>query len=162
MFASLLAAFLPSIVQLIAAAPSIIQAWDSAPSNSLQAVNNVVKALPPTLVAGLGQAGSTLFPKLAPEFQAAAAALVATHTNSVSWVQSALNMLASAGEVVIAAPLVVDGVFGPKTLAAIEALQAKLGIPVTGLVADVEGTAITALLAKIDPSMAPPAPAVHA
>lgn len=147
---TILTTFLPSILQVVEAFPQIKQAWDAAPTNSLQAVTAAVtKALPASLVNQLAEAGSQLFPKLSPELHAAAAALIVAHPNSISYAQSALNILESTAYVNFGAPLVVDGIFGPKTMAAIEALQTKAGLPVTGFMADAEYTVISQLLSKV-------------
>ncbi len=149
-FLTILTTFLPSILQLVEAIPQIKTAWDAAPKNSLSAVAAAVeKALPASLVNQLAEAGSQLFPKLSPELHAAAAALIVAHPNSISFAQSALNILESTGYLNFGAPLVVDGIFGSKTMAAVEALQAKAGLPVTGFVADAEYQVITQLLGKV-------------
>ncbi len=156
----LLTTFLPLLIQLIAAIPTIKAAWDAAPKNSFQAVATAVQeSLPPALVKQLAEAGSQLFPNLSPEFHAAAAALVVAHPNNTAWSQSALNLLQSTGYVTFGAPikdingkvvghvdLVVDGIYGPHTKAAIVAAQAKMGLPVTGILADAEFTMLASLL----------------
>ncbi len=68
---------------------------------------------------------------------------------SVAWIQSALNVLASTGYIALAAPLVVDGIYGPKTKAAVDAVQQKLGMAITGFVGDAEYNALAGLLSKI-------------
>ena len=148
-FAAILAAFLPTIIELVQAFPAIVAAWDKAPTNSLQAVSNVVKTLPPGLVSQLAQAGAVIFPKLSPELHAAAVALTVAHPNNTSWLQSALNLVASTGYINQGAALVVDGKFGPKTMAMVEELQNKAGLPVTGMAADAEYAVLGQLIAKI-------------
>ncbi len=144
----LLTTFLPLLIQLIAAFPAIKTAWDAAPKNSLGAVANAVQtALPPALVNQLAEAGAVLFPKLSPEFHAAAAALLIAHPNSIAWAQSTLNLLASTGYVSFQ-KLNVDGIYGPHTAAAIKACQTKMGLPVTGILADAEFTMLASLLSK--------------
>ncbi len=145
----LLTTFLPLLIQLIAAVPTIKAAWDAAPKNSFQAVAEAVHtSLPKALVDQLAEAGSQLFPNLEPEFHAAAAALVISHPNNTSWAQSALNLLASTGYIHLAHPLLVDGIYGPHTKAAIVAAQTKMGLPVTGILADAEFAMIGQLLSK--------------
>lgn len=149
-----LTTLLPIFVSLLTAAPSIIKAWDSAPNNSLQKVNSVVSALPPAVVAALSGIGAAAFPKLDPALHAAAAALTAVHTNTTSWLQNALNVARATGYISFTGDatdgsLVVDGIFGNHTKAALEAFQAKLGLPATGMFQDAEIAALTALLAKI-------------
>jgi peptidoglycan hydrolase-like protein with peptidoglycan-binding domain len=141
-------ALLPSLVQLV---PSIISAWDTstnAGSSGVQAVAAVVSNS--TVETELASLGAQMFPSLSPEIQAAAAALSVAHTNNTSWIQSAINLIASTGFVKLAAPLTVDGVVGPQTIAAVEAVQAAAGYPVTGFVADAEYNFLSGMLAKIN------------
>ncbi len=136
-----------ALIPILGEIPAIVKAWDTAPTGGIAAVQSVIQNSP--ILGTLSQIGSALFPKLSPEIQAAAAALVMAHPNNTSWAQSALNVLASTGYIVIPAPLVVDGVYGKKTFAAVEAIQAKLGLPVNGFIADAEYNAIASLLAKL-------------
>ncbi len=140
---------LPFLIQLIAAIPSIKASWDAAPKNSFQAVATAVQdSLPPALIAQLTEVGSQLFPKLSPELHAAAAAMLVAHPNSMAWAQSTINLLISTGYI-SAQPLVVDGIWGPHTKAAIMACQAKMGLPTTGIFADAEFSLLGQLLAKV-------------
>lgn len=141
---SLLIGILPSLLQL---APQIIATWEgTASNNSLVKVAAVVTKTPIANV--LAQIGAAQFPKLAPEFQAAAAALVHAHTNGTAYAQDALNIIASTGYIKLAAPLKVDGLWGPRTMAAVEVLQTKLGLPVSGFLGDAEYSVIGALLSR--------------
>lgn len=139
-------AILSIVAAVVGEIPAIVKAWDTAPSNSLAKVGAVIVNTP--VVSQLTDIGSQLFPKLSPELHAAAAALVIAHPNNTSWVQSALNVLASTGYITLSPPLVVDGLYGPKTKAAVEAVQTKLHLPVTGFAADAEFAAIQSLLTK--------------
>lgn len=138
---------IPSIITLIGEIPAIKSAFDSVATGGIQAVAAVVQKSP--LAGTLADIGGQLFPKLSPELHAAAAALVIAHPNNTSWLQSALNVLSSTGYITLAAPLVVDGIYGPKTTAALELIQQKLGLPVNGMMVDAEYNAIAALLAKV-------------
>lgn len=145
---STILALLPSLIQLV---PSIISAWETSTNSGNSGIKAVQAVISNTQVeAILAQIGAQMFPKLSPEIQAAAAALSVGHPNNTSWIQSALNLVASTGFFQLSPPLVVDGIVGPKTIAAVEALQAKLGYPVTGFVADVEYNFLAAMLAKIN------------
>lgn len=139
---------LPSIISLIKVIPQIREAWDSSATNSIGKVQAVIKDT--DLIPTLEALGSELFPDLSPTIHAAAAALVVAHPNSTSWLQSALNVIQSSGYISFGAPLAVDGYYGPKTTAALKALQTKVGLPVTGFAADLEYKAIQALLGRID------------
>ena len=59
-----------------------------------------------------------------------------------SWLQAALNAVDNAG-------LAVDGHYGPKTRAAVEAFQTKKGLKVTGFASDLENAAIMAALSAL-------------
>lgn len=141
---SLLIGILPSLLQL---APKVIAVWEgTASDNSLVKVVAVVQQTPIADV--LAKIGAAQFPKLAPELQAAAAALVHGHPNGTSYAQEALNLIESTGYIAYGPPLVVDGYWGPKTMAAVDALQTKLGLPVNGFLGDLEYSVIGALLAR--------------
>jgi len=141
---SLLVTILPSLLQL---APKIIAVWEgTASDNSLVKVAAVVKQTPIADV--LAKIGAAQFPKLAPEFQAAAVALVHTHTNGTAYAQDALNIIESTGYINFGPPLKVDGYWGPKTMAAVSSLQTKIGLPVSGFLGDAEYSVIGALLAR--------------
>ena len=149
---------LPLAIQFVSAIPSLASAWNSATGNSLQKVATVVQTLPPALVSQLEQAGAAMFPNLSPTLHAAAAALLAaeSHTGATAWLQGALNIAQSTGYVSFTGtgssgntPLTVDGLFGPHTRGAALALQAKIGVPTTGMFADAEISALQAVLAKI-------------
>ncbi len=138
---------LPLLVPLL---QGISQAWGSATGNSLQKVGSIIAHAPADLVNELASIGSALFPKLDPALHAAAAALLAaeSHTGAVSWVQGALNIAQAAKVISFGPALVIDGRWGPKSTAALKALQTHLGLPVTGMFADAEYSALNAILSK--------------
>lgn len=137
-------ALLPSIIQV---AHDIIGAWESSANQGLQKVADVVKNT--KIEQDLAALGAAAFPKLAPELQAAAAALAVAHPNNTSWIQSGLNVLKSTGYISFGADLAVDGIVGPKTIAAITALEQKAGLPVTAAITDQVYNAIQTLLLDI-------------
>jgi len=98
----------------------------------------------PQIVPQLASLGATLFPKVAPEMQAVAAASATFDPNVTKWLQASLNKLLTPSP-----NLVVDGVYGPKTRDAVEAAQKKLGIPADGWAGDVTQGAIQAALIKL-------------
>jgi peptidoglycan hydrolase-like protein with peptidoglycan-binding domain len=140
---SLLIGILPSLLSL---APKIISIWEGTVDNSLTKVAATIQQTPIADV--LAKIGAAMFPKLAPEFQAAAAALVHGHPNGTAYAQDALNIIASTGYINIGASLKVDGYWGPKTKAAVEVLQTKLGMVANGFLGDAEYSVIGALLAR--------------
>ena len=142
---SWLVGILPLLVPLV---QTVANAWGSATGNSLQKVASVISGS--SIVNELASIGGALFPNLDPTLHAAAAALLAaeSHTGAAAWIQAALNIAETAGAVSFGPALVVDGLWGPKSTAALEALQTKLGLPVTGMFADAEYAALNAILAK--------------
>ena len=98
----------------------------------------------PQIIPQLADIGAALFPKLAPEMQVVAAASATFDPNVTKWLQTALNKLLTPSP-----NLVVDGVYGPRTRAAVEAAQKKLGITVDGFAGDVTQGAIQTALSNI-------------
>lgn len=88
-----------------------------------------VEALAPTLGKLIGDVGSQLFPKVAPELQAVAAVTTTFSPDTTVWLQRALNAFDGATTDVA---ITVDGIYGPQTVAAVEAAQTKLGVSVDG------------------------------
>ena len=114
---------------------------DEASSNDT--IVTKIKALSAPFASVLANVGAQFFPKAAPALQVAAAAMASFDTNVTKWVQGALNVY-----LVPSPNLVVDGVYGPKTKAAVELLQAKLGLTVDGWAGQVTQAAIAQLLVK--------------
>jgi murein L,D-transpeptidase YcbB/YkuD len=88
--------------------------------------------------------GSALFPKAAPGLKVIAGAIGAFDPNVTKWLQDALNKLVKTSP-----KLDVDGIYGPETVAAVEALQQKLGLKVDGLAGQLTQAAIIAELGKL-------------
>jgi len=97
----------------------------------------------PQIVPQLASLGASLFPKVAPELQAVAAASATFDPNVTKWLQGSLNKLLTPSP-----NLEVDGVYGAKTQEAVEAAQKQLGIPVDGWAGEVTQGAIMAALTK--------------
>ena len=100
--------------------------------------------------------GALVFPKAAPELHSAAVVMAAFDPNVTKWVQASCNQLLDPSP-----NLTVDGLYGSKTLAAVEALQTKLGLKVDGWAGNLTQAAIGAALAAISQAQAQP-PAVAA
>jgi peptidoglycan hydrolase-like protein with peptidoglycan-binding domain len=101
----------------------------------------------PQIASQLASIGAALFPKVAPEMQAVAAASATFDPNVTKWLQAALNKLVTPSP-----NLVVDGIYGPKTREAVETAQKKLGITVDGWAGDATQGAIQMALAKLHQS----------
>lgn len=129
---------LPLIISAVGTVKSIIDI-----ANSNQDIVSKITAEVPHIVTILNDYATKLFPKVAPELRVAAAATSAFDPNVTKWLQGSLNALVSPSP-----NLVVDGLYGPKTRAAVEALQTKLGLTVDGWAGQITQTAISNLLAK--------------
>ena len=100
-----------------------------------------LKHIAPDLAGVLETIGAQFFPKAASEIHIAAAAISAFDPSATKWIQGSIN------SIVVPSPnLVVDGQYGPKTRAAVEQLQAKLGLKVDGVAGMLTQAAITAAL----------------
>lgn len=96
------------------------------------------------IIPHLTEIGATLFPKVAPALQIVAAASAAFDPNITKWVQGSLNRILSLNP-----PLVVDGIYGAKTKAAVETFQTQLGLKVDGWAGDITQGAIQTALSKL-------------
>lgn len=87
-----------------------------------------MSSLPKLVIRGLEFIGSQRFPLLAPEFHAIAALSMSFHADSrIMWFQDFYNNYMTPEM-----PLLVDGVPGTKTDAAVIAVEAKFGLAVDG------------------------------
>jgi peptidoglycan hydrolase-like protein with peptidoglycan-binding domain len=115
----------------------IDEAWNN--DDLATKLKNVAGPLMPVLE----QAGAKLFPQAASTLHAVAGAIAAFDPNTTKWLQGALNA------VVTPSPnLVVDGIYGPRTAAAVSALQKQLGLKVDGFAGAITQAALQTLLTK--------------
>ena len=98
----------------------------------------------PQIIPQLAEIGAALFPKVPAEMQLVAAASATFDPNVTKWLQTALNKLLTPSP-----NLIVDGVYGPKTQEAVEAVQKKLGITVDGWAGEITQGAIQTALSKL-------------
>jgi peptidoglycan hydrolase-like protein with peptidoglycan-binding domain len=97
----------------------------------------------PQIIPQLSNIGAALFPKVPPDLQVVAAASATFDPNVTKWLQAALN------KIVTPSPnLTVDGIYGSKTRAAVEAAQKKLGLTVDGWAGEVTQGAILQALSN--------------
>ena len=110
----------------------------------------IITALLPALQVA-GPIITQLFPALTTTISALGGTNPTSHTSIVSYVQEAINALAAAGVITLPKPLVVDGVFGGGTFAAIKLLQTKVGLGFLSAepIASLEYTLLQGLLAKL-------------
>jgi peptidoglycan hydrolase-like protein with peptidoglycan-binding domain len=132
-----------AVVQLaLQFAPLVKKVLDESTSN--EDATTKLKALSPDLPNALQTIGSALFPKAAPNLRIIAGAIGAFDPNVTRWLQQSLNKLLKPNP-----NLEVDGIYGPKTVEAVEALQQKLGLKADGLVGHLTQAAIIAELGKL-------------
>ncbi len=131
---ALILQLLPSIIQLIGPIASAIET-----GVSVNSVGSLIQN--PTVLNIFQTLGSQLFPKAAPAIALAGSLIASYSPNYVKWLQGTLNAYLKP-----ATPLVVDGLYGPHTIAAVEAAQEKLGIKVDGMAGDITMAALSAIL----------------
>lgn len=126
--------------------PGIINAWNNTPTNGHYAV--FLNGLAAPVGKFIADVGSALFPKAAPELQLLGGSLAAFNTNYVKLVQGQINVLAPTIGVKLD-PLIVDGIYGAHTIAAVEAIQAHFGISVDGIAGNITQGFIAHALATL-------------
>lgn len=132
-----------SVIQLVVGlAPAIKGIYDAATSNA--GVVDEIKKLSAPLATLLQQIGQEFFPKANPTIAIVGGLVAAFDPNTTKWLQGSLNTLLALNP-----PLVVDGQYGPKTKAAVEQMQAKLGLTVDGLAGKLTQATIDAAIAKL-------------
>ncbi len=132
-----------SIIQLLLGSASSIKAiYDAATSN--KSVVEEITALSKPVADLLTKFGAEFFPKASPAIAIVGGVIAAFDPNTTKWLQGALNVLLSPSPA-----LAVDGYYGPKTLAAVEQMQTKLGLVVDGLAGKLTQAAIASALAKL-------------
>lgn len=129
-----------TIIQLVMKwGPLVKSIVDEATSND--DIVAKIKQLASPIAGLLEQVGSQMFPKAASTLHIVGGIVAGFDPNVTKWLQSALNVLVSPSP-----NLVVDGIYGPLTKAAVEQVQAKLGLTVDGLAGQVTQAAIAAAL----------------
>lgn len=139
-----LAAIVSLVTGLVSLAPQIAQIWEA--SGGFAKIAAALNALSSPAAKSLEQIGAQMFPKAAAAVQKVLAAIHLGYPQATKWVQQALNAGQTLGYISFGDPLVVDGVFGRKTMAAVVALQKKLGLPTSGAVTEAEYGALNLLL----------------
>lgn len=135
MIITVIAGLLPIVAQ-------IAQLWQA--SAGFPAIAKVIASTP--IAQSLETLGAELFPSAAKLIQPVLAAIHLGVPDATKWVQGGLNAAQTMGFIKFGPALVVDGEFGLKTFAAVVVLQARLKVPVTGAVADIEYAALNLIL----------------
>lgn len=130
-----------AIIRLaVGLAPTVKSILDAATGN--ESIVAKIKDISAPLAGILETAGETLFPKAAPALRIAAGAMAAFDPDVTKWLQGSLNSLLDPSP-----NLIVDGLYGPKTRAAVEQLQTKFGLRVDGWAGSLTQAAIASALA---------------
>lgn len=121
---------LANIIGLVATeGPKVMQIWSEATSND--SFTTKAKVIAPNLFPLLEQVGAATFPAAAPALHAIGGLITALpQATGGAWLQTALNVYLGTA---LTSPLVVDGIIGKKTIAAVALAQAKLGIKQDGI-----------------------------
>lgn len=110
-----------------------------------------IQKLSPTLAGVLTGIGGELFPSAKPTLQLIGGLVASFSPSTVKWIQGSLNTLLGSA---LSPQLVVDGSYGPKTIAAVEQLQTQYGIAIDGIAGQVTQGLIQALVNKL-PNLTP-------
>ena len=130
-----------SIIQLaIKYGPVVKGIIDMASSN--EDIVSKIKASAAPLAGVLEDVGSKMFPSAAPSLHIAAAAIAAFDPDVTRWLQGELNIFVTPSP-----NLVVDGMYGPKTTAAVKQFQAAHGLAVDGMAGNLTQAIIASLAA---------------
>ena len=128
---NILLSLIPLLMQEV---PGVLAAWNSTHTNGQYAtyLNN----LAPAVGKFITDVGSQLFPKAAPAVQLIGGAIAAFNTDYTKMLQGQINALIGPLSLGID-PLVVDGVYGAHTIAAVEAVQHHFGITIDGVAGNI-------------------------
>ena len=130
-----------SVIQLaIKYGPIVKGILDMATSN--EDVVSKIKATAAPLATVLEEVGAKMFPAAAPSLHIAAGALAAFDPDVTKWLQGELNVFVTPSP-----NLVVDGMYGPKTAAAVKLFQAAHGLAVDGMAGNITQSVIASLAA---------------
>lgn len=131
---------------LIQALPDIQAAWNATTTNAT--MGQVLQGLAKPVGDLLTTIGAELFPQAATSLHIVGGAIAAFNPDYVKWLQGALNTIAPSLN--LTPPnLAVDGIYGPLTRGAVEAVQAHFGIIIDGLAGNVTQGWIAQALAKL-------------
>lgn len=129
-----------SIISLVIKWASTVKSIiDEASSND--SIVTKIKTTAPEIVPILENAGNELFPNVAPELHIAAGAMATFDPNMTKWLQGVLNKF-----LVPSPNLLVDGIYGKLTIAAVKQAQTKLGIKVDGWAGQITQAALQSVL----------------
>lgn len=136
-----------SIVQIaVQFGPAIKAAIDEAVSND--DLLTKLESLAPNVGSLLQTLGAELFPQASATLQKVGGVVAAFDPNTTKWLQGSLNSILALNP-----PLVVDGMYGAKTTAAVQQVQKQLGLTVDGIAGTITQAAIQTALTKLVPTL---------
>jgi len=131
-----------ALIPMLMSSASAINSIVTIAQNNDDIVSKIRETLP-HLAEPLETLGGLLFPGVKPALHIAAVAMTQYDTDLNKWIQGGLNAFVTPSP-----NLVVDGVYGPKTAAAVKAFQAQLGLTVDGWAGNLVQTALMGLMNK--------------
>jgi peptidoglycan hydrolase-like protein with peptidoglycan-binding domain len=117
----------------------IESAWQASTSNE-DFIARLKTAVPGDVLTVALQIAQSFFPGMQGTNQTLAGVLGVFNPTLIKYAQTACNLILN-----LSPPLVVDGIYGPKTEAAIKSLQQNLGVSVDGLFGKVTEAAVKKL-----------------
>lgn len=131
-----------SLIPMLMSGASAINSIVTIAQGNSDIVTKIREVLP-HLAEPLESLGGLLFPAVKPELRIAAVAMTQYDLDLNKWLQAGLNAFVTPSP-----NLVVDGIYGPKTGAAVASLQKQLGMTVDGWAGNLVQSALMQLMAK--------------
>jgi len=144
MFAGILT-IINALIGFLPVAQKVAKLWHD--SAGFSAISEAVAGAAPAVLKTIDDWAAQMFPSVEAAARRVLGAIHMWAPQSTQWVQTSLNTIQSTGLIHFGDPLVVDGIFGNKTFAAVVVLQTKLGLKITGAVQQAEYDAINKLIA---------------
>lgn len=144
MFAGILT-IINALIGFVPIAQKVAQLWKT--SAGFSAIAGEITGAAPAVLKTIDDWAAQMFPAVEATARRVLGAIHMWAPESTRWLQQSLNTIQATGFIHFGDPLVVDGIFGNKTFAAVVVLQSKLGLKITGAVQQAEYDAINKLIA---------------